>query len=182
MPRLVWCLTMLATVTFGPCAYACGDKLLVLGRAFRFSTLSSERPAAILAYSPQGSIVSEVLSQPQWITAMEKGKHRLKVVQDLDGFVTVLRSERYDLVLISLSDATQLRLRIQSVSSEALVVPVVSGSFSGEEVRAAQKEYPVALKIESKSKAYLSNISKAVEVHDRRAQFLAQGRKSGRAS
>ena len=174
--------TIAAVVFCAPLSHACGDKLLVLGRALRFSTLSSERPAAILAYAPPGSIVSAVVNEPQWISAMEKGKHRIKVLPDLDRVVTALSSERYDLVLVSFSDAEQLKQRIQSASSAAVIVPALQSSPSREEVRAAEKEYGVAMKSESKGKAYLSYISKAVELRDRRAQSLAQAHKSARIS
>jgi hypothetical protein len=182
MRRLLRVFTVIAVVSCAPLSNACGDKLLVLGRALRFSNISSERPAAILAYAPQGSIVSVVLNEPQWVAAIEKGKHRLRVVQELDGIVTAMSSQRYDLVVVSLADAAQLKQRIQSASSAAVIVPALQSSPSREEVRAAEKEYGVVLKSESKGKAYLSYISKAVELRDRRAQVLAQAHKSGRIS
>ena len=182
MRRLLQVSTVLAIVTCAPLSNACGDKLLVLGRALRFSTLSSERPAAILAYAPEGSVVSAVMKEPQWAAAMEKGKHRLKVVQELDGIATALNSERYDLVLVSLSEVAQLKQRIQALSAAAVIVPTLQSSLSREEMRAAEKEYGIVLKSESKGRAYLSHISKAVELRDRRAQSLAQAHKSGRIS
>ena len=182
MRRLLRVFTILAVVTCAPFSYACGDKLLILGRALRFSTLSSERPVAILAYAPLGSVLSAVLNEPQWRAAMDKGKHRLKVVQELEGVVAALSSDRYDLVLVSLSDAAQVKRRIQSASSVAVIVPALQSSPSREEVRAVEKEYGVVLKSESKGRAYLSDISKAVELRDRRAQSLGQARKSGRVS
>ena len=182
MRRLLRVFTILTVVSCAPFSNACGDKLLIFGRALRFSTLSSERPAAILAYAPQGSIVSAVVNEPQWVTAMDKGKHRLKVVQKLDEVATSQDSQRYDLVLVSLSDAGQLKQRIQSAFPEAVIVPVLQTLPSREEVRAAEKEYGVVLKSESKGKAYLSYISRAVELRDRRAQSLAQAHKSGRIS
>lgn len=72
MRRLVSLFTVLAVVSCSPLSNACGDKLLVLGRALRFSNLSSERPAAILAYAPQGSVVSAVVNEPQWVAAIEE--------------------------------------------------------------------------------------------------------------
>jgi hypothetical protein len=113
---------------------------------------------------------------------MDKGKHRLKVVQELEGVVTSLSSDQYDLVLVSLSDAAQVKQRIQSTSLVAVIVPALQSSPSREAVRAAEKEYGVVIKSESKGKAYLSDISKAVELRDRRAQSLAQAHKSGRVS
>jgi hypothetical protein len=182
MRRLLRVFTVLAMVSCAPLSNACGDKLLVLGRALRFSTISSARPAAILAYAPQGSMVSAIMNEPQWVAAMDKGKHRVRVVQELDGIVAALTSERYDLVLVSLSDAAQLKQRIQSASSAAVIVPALQSSPSREEVRAAEKEYGVVLKSESKGRAYLSDIGKAVDLRDRRAQSLAQAHKSGRIS
>jgi hypothetical protein len=182
MRLLLRVFTVLALVSSAPLSNACGDKLLVLGRALRFSTISPERPAVILAYAPQGSIVSAVVNEPQWLAAMEKGKHRVRVIQELGGIIAALSSERYDLVLVSLSDAAQLKQRIQSASSATVIVPALKSSPSREEVRTAEKEYGVVLKSESKGRVYLSDISKAVDLRDRRAQSLAQAHKSGRIS
>lgn len=104
------------------------------------------------------------------------------MIQELDGIVTAFSSERCDLVLVSLSDVAHLKQRIQSASSAAVLVPAVQSSSSREQVRAAEKEYGVVLKSESKGKTYLSYISKAVELRDRRAQSLARAHKSGRVS
>jgi hypothetical protein len=182
MRRIFQVFTVLAIVSCAPLSNACGDKLLVLGRALRFSIISSERSAAILAYAPQGSIVSVLLNEPQWVAAIKKGKHRLRVAQELDGVVDAMSNEKYDLILVSLSDAVQLKQRMQSVPSVAVIMPALQITRSREEVRAAEKEYGVVLKSESKGNAYLSYISKAVELRDRRAQSLAQAHKSGRIS
>ena len=112
---------------------------------------------------------------------MNKGKHRLKAVQSMDELRPALSRERYDLVLLNLSDALKLSQLVQSAPSDPLAVPVVKGS-ARDQVQTAEREYAVALKSDSKSKAYLSGISKAVELRDRRAHILAQARKSGKIS
>jgi hypothetical protein len=179
MCRVLRVSTVLAIITCAPFCHACGDKLLVLGRALRFSSIASQRPAAIVAYAPEGSVVWAVLQERQWVAAMEKGKHRVRVIQAFDVLLSTLGSEHYDVLLVSASDAAQVKHRIQSDSAVMVTVPVLPSSASREQARTLGKEYGLMLTSESKTKSYLSEISKAVELRDRRAQYLAQAHKSG---
>jgi len=180
MRRLLWTLAVALFLLFPRVGQGCGDKLLILGRGVRFSALSSDRPVAILAYAPANSLLSRVLQEPQWVAAIAKGKHRLKTVESADELQVALSRGRYDLVVFDLTDAAHVKERAQS-ASVPLLVPTVDGSTQ-DQVQTAQREYGAALRSGSKSKAYLSDISKAVELRDRRAQALAQARKSGKAS
>src|SRR5207253_7016762 len=137
------------------------------------SALSADRPAAILAYAPEGSLLASILKDPQWIAAMNKGKHRLKAVQSMDELRPALSRERYDLVLLNLSDALKLKQPVQSAPSDPLAVPVVNAS-ARDQVQTAEREYAVALKSDSKSKAYLFGISKAVELRDRSEEHTSE--------
>src|SRR5437870_2061158 len=126
MRRLFWTLTVFLLLFCPRPSQGCGDKLLILGRGLRFSALSADRPAAILAYAPEGSLLASILKDPQWIAAMNKGKHRLKAVQSMDELRPALSRERYDLVLLNLSDALKLKQPVQSAPSDPLAVPVVN--------------------------------------------------------
>src|SRR5437667_64799 len=126
MRRLFWTLTVVLLLFCPRLSQGCGDKLLILGRGLRFSALSADRPAAILAYAPEGSLLASILKDPQWISAMNKGKHRLKAVQSMDELRPALSRERYDLVLLNLSDALKLKQPVQSAPSDPLAVPVVN--------------------------------------------------------
>ena len=57
---------------------------------------------------------------------MNKRKHRLKAVQSMDELRPALSRERYDLVLLNLSDALKLKQPVQSAPSDPLAVPVVN--------------------------------------------------------
>ena len=181
MRRLFWTLSVLLLLFRPSSSQGCGDKLIILGRGFRFSALVAERPVAILAYAPEGSLLASILNDPQWIAAMNKGKHRLRWLQRIDDIRPVLSRESYDLVLVDVSEAPQLKQAVQSTPSDPMVVPVMNGS-TRDEVQIAEREYGVVLRSESKTKTYLSGISKAVELRDRRVQVLAQARKKAKAS
>jgi hypothetical protein len=181
MRRFFSTLTVLLLLFRPLSSQGCGDKLIVLGRGFRFSALIAERPVAILAFAPEGSDLGTVLKDPQWLAAMNKGKHRLRLLQSIDDIRPVLSRESYDLVLVDVSEAPRLKQAVQSSSSDPIVVPVMNGA-KRDEVQIAEKEYGVVLKAESKAKAYLSGISKAVELRDWRMQVLAQARKKTKAS
>jgi hypothetical protein len=178
MHRLSWIAVVVLLVFWPLPSRACGDKLLMLGRGLRFSALAPERPVAMLAFAPEGSLLATVLQDPQWIAAMNKGKHRLDTVQTSEQLRAALGRRRYELILLNLSDEAQLRPVLHSFAVMGL--PVVSGS-ARDQAQAAQREYGVVLKSESRSKDFLSAISKAVELRDRHAQELAQARKSRKA-
>ena len=179
MGRVLRVSAVLAILSCAPFCHACGDKLLVLGRALRFSNIASQRPATILAYAPSGSVVSTVLQEAQWVAAVEKGKHRVRVIEDVDSLVSTLGKEHYDILLVSVPEFSQVKHRIQSLFSAMVTVPVLPSPPSREQARTLQKEYGVMLTRDSKEKSYLSGISKAMELRDRRAQYLAQTHKSG---
>jgi hypothetical protein len=154
-------------------AHACGDKLLVLGRPLRFDS----RPAAILAFVPTASPLESLLSKPQWVAAMERGRHRLRVVQNPEQLANALKSERFDLVLADSTNAVALRSQFATSLSAAVLVPMVD-SASRDALRTAQKEYGVAMKSPAKTGDYLFAIGVAVDLHDRRVEAASREKKN----
>jgi hypothetical protein len=170
-------LLMLGIACFLLCShltYACGDKLLVLGRPLRFG---SSRPAAILAYAPSGSFLESVMKEWQFATAITKGKHRLRVVQTPEQLTQTLKAERFDLVLAGSQDVLAVRSQVAAATPATVFVPVVDGG-SRDAVRTAEKEYGVAIKGNAKTGDYLSTIGRAVDLHDRRVEAVAREKKN----
>jgi hypothetical protein len=170
-------LLMLGIACFLSCSdltYACGDKLLVLGRPLRFG---SSRPAAILAYAPSGSFLESVMKEPLWTAAITKGKHRLRVVQTPEQLMQSLKAEQFDLVLAGPQDALAVRSQVAAASPVTVLVPVVDGG-SHDVVRTAEKEYGMVIKGDAKTGDYLSTIGRAVDLHDRRVEAVAREKKN----
>ena len=158
-------------------AHTCGDKLLILGRPLHFNS----RSAAILAFAPPGSSLEMMLNRSQWTAAMAKGRHRLRVVETAAQLETILKAERFDLILADSGHASALRPHLAITPSPAVFVPVVSSS-SLDVFRAAEKEYAVAIKDPAKTGDYLGAIGRAVDLHDRRVEAAARKKKSSSKS
>jgi hypothetical protein len=174
MRRLLRALLLVAGFFLFSCtAHACGDKLLILGRPLRFKS----RPASILVYAPPGSALEPMLTSQQWTTAITKGKHRVIVILTPERLSQVLKGERFDLILVAWTEATVSPAQLADTSFPAVVVPVVE-NVSRETLRNAEKEYGVAMKSTAKSGDYLSEIDRAVGLHDLRIEAAARGKKN----
>ena len=158
-------------------ADACGDKLLVLGRPLRFNS----RPAAILAFAPAGSFLETFLNDPAWASASVKGKHKLRVVQTQEQLAENLKIELYDIIVADSGHAPALRSQLATSPSTAVFAPVVERG-SRDAQRAAEKEYGIALKGTGKSGDHLFAIGRAVDLHDRKVEAAARGKKDVRKS
>ncbi|HXY50332.1 MAG TPA: hypothetical protein VEI01_12830 [Terriglobales bacterium] len=179
MRTLLTTLGIAALLVCSQSAGACGDKLLVLGRPLRFS---SSRPAAILAYAPPGSPLESVFKRPEWISAMAKGKHQLRVAQSPEQVAEALRTERFDVVLAGWPEARNLPAQVAAAAPATVFVPFVNGN-ARDVARAAEKAYGVAVKDGAKSGDYLLAIGRAVDLHDRRVEAAArEKRNSGKSS
>ena len=154
-------------------AQACGDKLLILGRPLHFKS----RPASILAYAPPGSVLESMLASQQWSTAIAKGRHRVIVILAPERLFQVLKGERFDLILVTSTEATMSPAQLADASFPAVVVPVVEKT-SRETLRNAEKEYGVVMRSTAKSGDYLFEIDRAVGLHDLRIMAAARGKKN----
>jgi hypothetical protein len=172
MRGLLGALLLVAGFLSSHTAHACGDKLLILGRPLHFKS----RPASILAYAPSGSGLEPMLTGQQWTSAITKGKHRVVVILTPERLSQVLKGERWDLILIASKETTVSPPQLADASFPTVVVPVVEDS-SRETLRNAEKKYGVAMKSVAKSSDYLSEIDRAVGLHDLRMEVAARGKK-----
>lgn len=156
-----------------PSAQACGDKLLILGRPLHFRS----RPASILAYAPAGSVLEAMLASPQWMSAVRKGKHRVVVILGPERLFQVLKEERFDVILVARTENTVFPGELVDTSFPTVVIPVVENA-SRETLRGAEKQYGVVMKSTAKSGEYLSEIDRAVGLHDLRMEAVAKGKKN----
>lgn len=173
MRSLLGALLVVTCLLFSSSAYPCGDKLLILGRPLHFRS----RPASILAYAPPGSALEPLLSSQQWTTAVTKGKHRVIVILSPERLSQVLKGERFDLILVAWTEASVSPAQLADASFPTVVVPVVE-NVSRETLRNAEKEYGVAMKGAAKSGEYLSEIDRAVGLHDLRIEAKARDKKN----
>ena len=105
-------------------AYACGEKLLTLGRGIRFQSRHSPRPASVLLYLPQ-SASGRPLSDPNLESALREAGHAVRAVTTSADLESALRSSTYDVVLANVTDAPTLERAQALTAGNAVVLPAV---------------------------------------------------------
>src|SRR5215510_806756 len=104
--------------------YACGEKLLALGRGIRFQSRHSPRPATVLLYVPE-SATGRPLADPNLESALKEAGHAVHAATTSADLESALQSGSYDVVLANITDASDLE-RAQAVTAgNAVVLPAV---------------------------------------------------------
>src|SRR5262245_31875441 len=99
----------LAILLASPRVQACGDKFLVIGRGVR--VFAAQHPTSILVYTTVPDVGKQLYS------VLKKAGHKPEFVDREDRFDAALSSGKYDLVLVSLSDALILKDKIMAAPS-----------------------------------------------------------------
>jgi len=95
--------------------FACGDKLVLLGRGIRFQRMiATKHPAAILVYLNPGTGISAADREYQLRSLLKLAGHRPRSVTSAAELAMELGSGKYDLVLADYSDAPALEKEVQA--------------------------------------------------------------------
>lgn len=167
---------LVATALFlQPCADACGDKMMALGRGVRFrQAYKSAHPASILIYLRPGSRVQQADKKILLQSTLASAGHRVRTAQDLARLAEALKLDNYDLVLTDSSDAAGLEREAQASPSKPLIVPVLYKPSKAED-SSAHSRYPWVLKAPGNIGQLLVTIDSAMESKSRKAErSLAQ--------
>jgi len=144
-------------------AFACGDKLVLNIGNLRFRQLhESPRPASILAYTPGNSPVAEVVKELERQSAAKRAGLAFYSLEDPSRLDEVLRTQKYDLLLVDAGEADNLERHAQSVPSKPVVLPVVYQS-SKSAAAEAEKKFHCVLTAPNSPVRYLSAIDRAME-------------------
>jgi len=104
-------------------AFACGDKFLLIGRGLRYEQAHvAAHPASILVFLHEDKLNKEMES------ILKPAGHKVRTVGDDIAFENALKSSKYDLLLVNLTDAPRVQNQIQSMQTPPFVLPVVSAS------------------------------------------------------
>jgi len=152
---------LLATFTTlgGTAAFACGDKLLAIGRGVRFQRVSAAHEANLVIYSRNGATLSSAKLQ----SVLRQAVHKLQFVNDgaqLDG---ALKAGRVDVVLVDFVDLSGIAPQLQSAPSRPMIVPVLINP-SKADLTNVRKEYKLALKAGADDSEYLIAIDEAMKL------------------
>ncbi len=138
-------------------ANSCGDKFLVVGRGIRYErAYAAVHPASILVYTNDPKLTKELQS------TLTKSGHKIQTVPDETALFTNLKSTKYDLVLVNLTDVAHLEAQVMATPSKPAVLPVIYNA-TGTELDAAKKEYICVLKYSNKNKNAISVIDEVME-------------------
>lgn len=149
--------------------YACGEKLLALGRGIRFQSRHSPRPASVLLYLPQSA---SPLTDPNLESALKEAGHAVRAATTTADLESALRSGSYDVVLANVTDAPDLE-RAQAVTAvNAVVLPAVylvaPASQAKPQSKAdrdnASKTFGVIVEVPGRPGHYCAAVDKAMEL------------------
>lgn len=145
-------------------AFACGDKLILTIGNLRFRQMSGgPHSASILAYTPRNSPVGEVLKELEQQSAGKRTGLTFRSFDDPGSLEEVLRTHKYDLLLVDAVDADSLQRQAQSVPSRPVVVPVVPQSSKAAAAQ-AEKKFHCVVTVPNSLGRYLSAFDRAMEV------------------
>jgi hypothetical protein len=143
--------------------FACGDKLVLNIGNLRFRQINeTRRPASILAYAPRNSRVADVMRELERQSAGKRAGLTFYSLDDPARLDEVLRTQKYDLLLVDAGDADNLERHAQPLASKPVVLPVVSQS-SKSAAAEAEKKFHCVLTAPNSPSRYLSAIDRAME-------------------
>lgn len=138
-------------------SYSCGDKFLVVGRGIRYErAYAAKFPASILIYSNNPDGVKDLQSM------LKKSGHKIETVGDETKLFSTLQSNKYDVVLVGLSDVALLEKKVTATPSKPAVLPVIY-NVTGAELDAAKSQYNCVLKYSNKNKNAISVIDEVMD-------------------
>jgi hypothetical protein len=161
--------------------YACGEKLLALGRGIRFQSRHTPRAATVLLYMPQPDS-GRSLSDPNLESALKEAGHAVRAATTSADLETALKSGGYDVVLANITDAPDLE-RAQAVTAASavvlpavyLVTPAAQQAKQAKVDRAqASKAFGVVVEVPGRPGHYCAAVDKALELKLKRDRASTQ--------
>jgi len=133
--------------------------MLIMGA--RSSQIKPAHPAMILAFPGQtasAALIRDLQLQP----ALKKAGHKIQVAEDSAALDNALKSEKFDLIMTDVANASEVSQRVLSAPSKPVLLPVAFRAAK-EEQSAAQKKYHCLLKAPGNPESYLAAIDQAMD-------------------
>lgn len=163
MKRLLFFSLVLAGIALvsEPVLDACGSKFLVGSKAARYQRMRAVSPANVLVYYKQdATTAAEDRWNPEFESTLEQVGYSIEVATDASSFQEAVRGRDFDIVMMGLGDARNLRSDISSLSPHAVLLPVVSFPTRAE-LSQAKREFGNVLKTPTTMKRLLSVMEKS---------------------
>ena len=149
--------------------YACGDKLMMLGRGIRFQSKHTPRAAAVLLYLPE-SATGLTLTDPKLESALREAGHAVRAVTSSADLETALRSGTFDVVLANVTHAPELQKARSVADRNAVVLPaiyLVAPAHGKQQSKAdrqrASNDFPVIVEVPGRPGHYCHAVDQAME-------------------
>jgi hypothetical protein len=143
---VIFVFTIISLTQFMDAAQSCGDKFLVIGRGIRYERAhAAKHPASILIFASNPDSVKDLQK------ILKMAGHKIQNVTTQELLFSSLNSARYDIVLVSLSDASALESRIMTTSNKPAVLPVVYNK-GNPDLDANANQFPCVLKYKDKNR------------------------------
>ncbi len=141
-------------------ALACGDKFLIIGRGASYrGRYVSIHPATILVFGEKAAGNGDVDVR----RILKRAGHRVDYAPDDAHLDTAMKSKTYDFVLTPLEEVDKTQSHVQSLSSKALVVPIIFAS-TDEEMARVEKQYECIARSEEKQRSFLAVLDDAMSM------------------
>ena len=151
-------------------AFACGDKLLIVGRGIRPASVKAlHHRASILVYAAPGGALPAALSEGRLQSNLERAGHRLSRVANEGELSEALAKGGFDLVFADLKLAPRIEAEARETPARPTVLPTLYNP-SPAELAAARSQFQCVLTSPSKEKDYLTVIDEALEARAREAK------------
>jgi hypothetical protein len=172
---------MLAVTIASPgAAYACGEKLLALGRAIRFQSRHTPRAASVLLYVPQ-NVTGQSLTDRGVESALQEAGHVVRAATTAADLEDALRTGGFDVVLSDVSAASELERAQAVVASGAIVLPAVYLVAPAQPARQAKadrdgasKAFGVMVEVPGRPGHYCAAVDKALDLKLKRERAASR--------
>jgi hypothetical protein len=155
MKRSVYCLSLIFWLVFGTSVFACGDKLIQIGRGLRYQRANSVRPATIvMLVGPH----FDLNAANRLRSELSVVGHKVMIARDRDGFMTALR-QPVDIVLAGVDDLAVVTERIDALSQKPTIVPMID-RYAGTVPAEIQNRFPSVLLLSSSRLEQVALISR----------------------
>lgn len=150
--------------------YACGDKLMMLGRGLRFKTAyASLHPGNIVFYLPRTSRAEATAAVDKMQKFLAGAGHRVTIARDPAALDDALRVPAVSLVLADSSEAPRLQSRVSALPARPGLVALVHTKQAAGSDTALQREFEATIRSFDKPKEYLPMVEKLMKtMADRR--------------
>jgi hypothetical protein len=146
----------------GADAFACGDKLLVIGRGLRpRQARSAPHPASILVFAAPGGPLPAALAEGGLRKDLESAGHRLRTVGTREELKLALAKGGVDLVVVDADEAAQLEAQATAAPSRPTVLPTLYKPTPAQ-LAAARSRFQCVLKSPAAEKDWFAVIDDAM--------------------